>query len=249
MAIQISEKELQELREKAAKFDKHEAKKAKMPNPYRGENMLSDPYSLEDLLKRSNEIIELLRAGTLVTCAYLTERFRTCDVSKNEVYKLIYFRYYLKGAALTEAFLARYFEILQETKSSSRFDPVVIAHNLKEFLNSKGQEFLPFSFITKIGTTFDPNLPVYDSRLVKLFGIRNSKIVHDYDERLHAHLEDLEEIKTRIGKCLKVPTFSDFVNRCNMDELAGILPDTRLADLILWAYHQISQIAGEFSNQ
>lgn len=241
------------MREKAAKFEKDEAKKeksrndrrtkaSKMPKLYTRENMLSAPYSLADLLKRSDEIIELLGAGALVTCVYLTERFRACDVSKNEVYKLIYSGYYrLTGAGLTEAFFARYFEILEQTKSSG-FDPVVIAQNLKKFKNRKGQLSLQFSFITKIGTTFDPNLPVYDSRLVKLFGIRNSKIVRDYDKRLRAHLDDLEEIKTRIGMCLKVPTFSDLVDRfrCNMGEPAGILPDTRLADLILWAYHQIS---------
>lgn len=206
--------------------------------------MLSGRYSLEDLLKRSDEIMELLGAGALVTCAYLTERFRACDVSKNEVYKLIYSRYYgLRGAGLTETFSARYFEILEETKSSG-FNPVAIAQNLKEFPNRKGQLSLQFSFITKIGTTFDPNLPVYDSRLVELFGIRNSKIIRDYDERLHAHLDDLEEIRTQIDMCLKVRTFSDLVDRCNMGEPAGILPDPRLADLILWAYHQIRAKTG-----
>ena len=201
--------------------------------------MLSAPYNLEDLVNRTNEIVELLGAGALVTCVYLTERFRSCDVSKNEVYKLIYSRYYgLKAAALTEAFFTRYFELLENTKNSG-FDPLAIAQNLKECPNRKGQLSLQFSFITKIGTTFDPNLPIYDSRIVELFGIRNSKIIRDFDQRLRAHLEDLEEIKRRIDMCLKEPPFSELVNRCHIVNTAGILPDTRLADLILWAYHQI----------
>jgi len=201
--------------------------------------MLSVPYNLEDLLKRSNEIIELLGAGALVTCVYLTEHFRACDVSKNAVYKLIYSRYYgLKGAGLTEAFFTRYFELLENTKNSG-FDPLAIAQNLKECPNRKGQLSLQFSFISKIGTTFDPNLPIYDSRIVELFGIRNSKIIRDYDERLLAHLDDFEEIKRRIDMCLKVPPFLELVNRCQVVNTAGILPDRRLADLILWAYHQI----------
>jgi len=202
-------------------------------------HMFSAPYNLEDLLNRNSEIIELLGAGALVTCVYLTERFRACDVSKNEVYKLIYSRYYgLKGAALTEAFFARYFELLENTKHSG-FDPLAIAQNLKEYPNRKGQLSLQFSFITKIGATFDPNLPIYDSRIVELFGIRNSKLIRDYDERILAHLDDFEEIKRRIDMCLKVPPFSDLVNRCHLVNTAGILPDRRLADLILWAYHQI----------
>ena len=201
--------------------------------------MLSAPYNLEDLLNRNNEIIELLGAGALVTCVYLTERFRACNVSKNEVYKLIYSRYYgLKGAGLTEAFVAQYFELLENTKNSG-FDPLVIAQNLKEYPNRKGQLSLQFSFITKIGATFNPNLPIYDSRIVELFGIRNSKIIRDYDERILAHLVDFEKIKRRIDMCLKVPPYSDLVNRCHMVNTAGILPDRRLADLILWAYHQI----------
>ena len=201
--------------------------------------MLSAPYNLEDLLKRSNEIVELLGAGALVTCVYLTEHFRACDVSKNEVYKLIYSRYYgLKGAGLTEAFFARYFDLLENTKNSG-FDPLAIAQNLKECPNRKAQLSLQFSFITKIGTTFDPNLPIYDSRIVELLGIRNSRIIRDYDERILAHLDDFEEIKRRIDMCLKVAPFSELVNRCHVVNTAGILPDRRLADLILWAYHQI----------
>jgi hypothetical protein len=201
--------------------------------------MLSAPYSLEDLLKRSDQICEYLGAGALTTCVYLTQQFRACDVSKNEVYKLVYSRYYgLKGAGLTEAFHTRYFELLEKTKTSG-FNLRAMAQDLKEYPNRKGQIALQFSFITKIGTTFDPSLPVYDSRIVELFGIRNSKTIRDFDDRLYAHIEDLKEISGRIDKCLKVPFFSNIVNRCKLGNEVNALPAARLADLILWAYHQI----------
>jgi len=201
--------------------------------------MLSPPYNLEDLLRRSDEIVELLGAGAIVTCVYLTARFRECDVSKNEVYKRIYSRYYgLKGAGLTEAFFARYFELLENTKNLG-FNPLAIAQDLKEYPNQKGQIALQFSFITKIGTTFDPKFPIYDRRIVELFGIRNSKIIRNYDERLHAHLDDLEEIKKRIDMCMQAQPFAELVNRCHDVATAGILPGGRLTDLILWAYHQL----------
>jgi hypothetical protein len=201
--------------------------------------MLSAPYSLEDLLKRSDGICEFLRAGALTTCAYLTRQLRACDVSMNEVYKLIYTRYYgLKGAGLTEAFLSRYFELLEKTKDSG-FNLRAIALDLRRYPNRKGQLALQFSFITKIGTTFDPHLPVYDSRLVELFGIRNSKIVRDYDKRLDAHIQDLAEISKRIDMCVNVPSFSNIVDRCKLGNEVDPLPAGRIADLILWAYHQI----------
>jgi hypothetical protein len=201
--------------------------------------MLSAPYDLEDLLRRSDEIIELLGAGAIVTCVYLTARFQECDVSKNDVYKRIYSRYYgLMGAGLTEAFFARYFELLENTKNLG-FDPLAIAQDLKEYPNRKGQLALQFSFITKIGTTFDPNLPIYDSRIVDLFGIRNSKIIRDFDKRVHAHLEDFEEIKRCIDMCMQAQPFTELVNRCQDVAPGNILPGRRFADLILWAYHQL----------
>jgi hypothetical protein len=206
--------------------------------------MLSAPYNLEDIMRRSQAILELLGAGALVTCVYLTERLRACDVTKNEVYKLIYSRYYgLKGAGLTEPFFHRYFELLENTKDAG-FDPLAIAQSLKQYPNRKGQLSLQFSFITKIGTTFDPNLPIYDSRIVELFGVRNSKIIRNYEERLFAHLEDYEGIKKRIDVCLNEPQFLELVNKCHEINTAGILPDRRLADLILWAYHQIATKSG-----
>ena len=206
--------------------------------------MLSAPYSLDDILRRSNAILELLGAGAFVTCLYLTKQFRACDVTKNDVYKLIYSRYYgLKGAGLSELFFHRYFEQLENTKDTG-FDPFAIAQSLKQYPNRKGQLSLQFSFISKIGTTFDPDLPIYDSRIVELFGIRNSKIIRNYDERLFAHLEDYEEIKRRVDVCLNEPRFLEIVNKCREINSTGILPDRRLADLILWAYHQIATKSG-----
>jgi len=98
---------------------------------------------------------------------------------------------------------------------------------------------LQFSSITKIGTTIDPSLPIYDSRIIQLFGIRNSKLIRDYDKRLIAHLEDFEEIKSRIEACLKDQTFVEIVHRCQEIYVASRLPDKRIADLVLWAYHQL----------
>jgi hypothetical protein len=199
--------------------------------------MFAHPYSLERLQLRGDEILELLGAGAIVTCLYLTTRLHECDVSKNEVYKRIYSRYYgLKGAALTKEFVSRYFSLLENAKTS-RYDPAAIAEDLKKYPNRKGQLSLQFSFITKIGTAIDPNLPIYDSRIVQLFGIRNSKIIRDYDERLHAHLEDYEVIKHRLESCMKEQPIAKLLDRCR--NIGVGLPDKRLADLILWAYHQL----------
>lgn len=206
--------------------------------------MFAPPYSLEGLQKRGDDIAELLGAGAIVTCLYLTTRLHECDVSKNKVYKLIYSRYYgLKGAGLTEAFLARYFSILEAAKKSG-FNPAAIARDLKEYPNRKGQLSLQFAFITKIGTTVDPNLPIYDSRIVELFGIRNSKIFRDYDERLRAHLEDFQEIRQRIDACMRKRSFVEMLDRCRELTLSERLPNTRLADLVLWAYHQLETKKG-----
>jgi hypothetical protein len=199
--------------------------------------MLAQPYSLERLQIRGDEILELLGAGAIATCLYLTTRLHECDITRNDVYKRVYSRYYgLKGAGLTEQFLSRYFLLLEDAKKSG-FDPSMIAQDLKEYPNRKGQLSLQFSFITKIGATIDPNLPIYDSRIVQLFGIRNSKIIRDYDKRLHAHLEDFEEIKRRIAACMKERPIKELLRRCH--EVGGGLPDKRLVDLILWAYHQL----------
>ena len=202
-------------------------------------------YSLDDLDRYSQRIIELLFAGAIHTTCYLTETSANEDIRTNTVYKHIFKRYYgLNFAGLTPEFYEEFFEQLVIAKNKG-FDIFRIAAALKAIKNKKDQESLQFSFISKIGATVDPRLPIYDSRIVQIFGLSNRNGIKGHDNKLAILTDDYKVLKDKINRLLNEQQMNRLISEIEqkMGAIGYSLPEERICDLILWGYHQIKHIS------
>jgi len=187
-------------------------------------------------------------AGTILTGLdesiavynFLQTRFQQKEnVTKDLLFQFVFRSFYrLDNAGLGGPFKTRYFELMEENRNSPNFDFAPVLRPLYDIETLKGKNTFQFSFATKMLSTIDPQRPVYDREVARMFGYTQLP-GGEFDDKLKTYLDRYQHIEDSYRQILSdklLPaTFSAFDEKFHQHGLS----DVKRLDFIFWAAGKI----------
>lgn len=165
---------------------------------------------------------------------FLQTRFQQKeDVTKDLLFQFVFRSFYrLDNAGLGDPFKTRYFELMEEFRDSFNFASVL--RPLYDIETLKGKNSFQFSFATKMLSTIDPQRPVYDREVARMFGYTQLP-GGEFADKLKIYLDRYQHIEDSYRQILSdnlLPgTFSAFDEKFHQHGLS----DVKRLDFIFWA--------------
>ena len=187
---------------------------------------------IEKIFEKQDKILENLNFENVSIYLFLKDEYAKENISNNFLFQFVFRSYYrLDNAGLSEEIKNVYFKLLENKQT--KLESILLA--LYEIPTLKHKNTIQFSFATKLLHTIDNNLPIFDSKVGKIFnfkvnGTNKEKKVTScteiYDDLIvyYAELKKEEKIKEVISK---------FRYKFNIGD--GRVADTKILDFIkLW---------------
>ena len=180
-------------------------------------------------------IIKNIDQESIDVYKFLQTQFRSSDVSKNYLFQFVYRNFYrLDNAGLTKDFKIEYFKVMERYKNEDVPDYETVLTPFHDIRNLKDHDSLQFSFITKLLATIHDQLPIYDSAVAKVFGMKRP-VVKEPERKLQLYKEQFKHIKGAyliiMGQKLLPRTISEFNHRFPEHGLS----DIKVLDFIFWS--------------
>ncbi|MDF2462431.1 MAG: hypothetical protein K0Q43_666 [Ramlibacter sp.] len=174
---------------------------------------------------------------------FLSAEFARGSVSENYVFQFTYRSFYrLDHAGLTPQFKLRYFELLEAARPSPHVDLRQIARELYDLPTLRGHNSLQFSFVSKIANSVNPEYPIYDSEVARVFRFKPPSSSLPLSARLNQYMSFYEKLQQIYGEILQ----GGFLQRPReifrtvYAAPANIVPDTKVLDFIFWSAGRLS---------
>lgn len=197
-----------------------------------------------------DQIIDNLKYESIEVYKFIQYEFLKGNIENNYLFQFVYRSYYrLDNAGLTEEFKREYFKLLEENRGKAIFDYEHALKRLYKFKNRKDQESFQFSFVTKLFNTIDNNIPIYDSEVVKVFGL-SKYMQRSFDIKFKKYLNQLEAIKNAYKKIIDERLLENTINRFNQKFIDSNLTEMKRLDFIFWSAGKIireKELIGEES--
>lgn len=200
--------------------------------------MRTDIEVLDDIIARQDHIQYSLADADIDVYLFLLDRLHTAHgkISTDHVFQFLFRSYYrLDNAGLSPEFKVAYFKIMEENFSAKNIDLRGICKDLYAYKNRRHQNTLQFSFVSKLAAMIDPELPIYDLYVSKIFGF-HAPYGHSTDRRLDMLLGFYQ----RLSASMRV--FSGRQEYLDLQKKLGSaishwtrLSATKQGDFILWA--------------
>lgn len=192
---------------------------------------------LSVILGNKERALKKLDAESFHVYNFNNEQFQqTEDINSNHLFQFTYRSFYrLDNAGLTPEFKKRYFELLQEHRIKA-IDLKAICIDLYNHKTRKGLNSVQFSFVTKLANTINPNFPIYDSEVIKLFNFNQPYYLKDRDEKIDKYLEQYDYIQHVSKELIKNEDIQSIF--LEMDSLFGdvckSIGDIKKLDFLMW---------------
>lgn len=188
--------------------------------------------------KNASEIVGNIAPESIDVYLFLSKQFKEKGVCENYLFQFVFRSFYrIDNAGLTPEFKDRYFELMEEAKSSGQIDLTYLAKDLYSYPNRKGSNTLQFSFISKLANTVDPSYPIFDSEIGGLYGFRTPYNYKEFEIRLSEYLNFYEKLISDYNKILKenlldvaIKEFESVFSPTNKP-----IPDVKKLDFLLWS--------------
>jgi hypothetical protein len=205
------------------------------------EKCLRNKEQIEKLInKNPQKIIDNLLHESIEVYNFLKSQFEVSNVTENYLFQFIYRSFYrIDNAGLTNQFKKEYFNILQEQRQRDDFDFAYILQRLFEIVNHKGQRTFQFSFITKMQNTMNPDKPIFDNEVAKVFRLNKPKIGSTFNEKLDFYLEQQSLIETTYNSFIDDNTLSNVTKLFDDKFPNHNLSDVKRLDFIFWTTGKI----------
>jgi hypothetical protein len=173
---------------------------------------------------------------------FLKEEFKkTNDIRENCLFQFVYRSFYgLDNAELTKEFKNRYFELMQEYRTTS-IDLKEICIDLYNYKTQEGLSSVQFSFATKLANTIDDSYPIYDSEVAKVFNFNQPYYLKDINLEIDKYLEQYDYIK-HVSSQLSV---NEKIKEIflEMDDLYGVscksISNIKKLDFLIWSVGKV----------
>lgn len=150
----------------------------------------------------SVQIIGNLQEESLAVYCFLHEQWKSQSAVDNKIFQFVFRSFYrLDNAGLTDEFKKKYFELLEDSRSSQPNIKEICEH-LYKIRNRRGLMSLQFSFVTKLANTVNSSLPIYDSEVAKMYGYRAPLSSRPVPERIDHLLKFYAELSDDYNKII-----------------------------------------------
>lgn len=149
------------------------------------------------------------------------------------VFELVFRSFYgIDNAGLTSEWKAKYFTILYDNIKNKAINVKDVCAELYKIKNNKQQKTIQFSFITKLNNILDPQQPIYDSNVAKVFGFNTLYHIPNFDKRIARHMEQYQIISDQYSKIIasNQNKIKEFKNTFNCSDLH----DIKVVDFVVW---------------
>ena len=171
---------------------------------------------------------------------FLQARFQLKgDITQDLLFQFVFRSFYrLDNAGLGVPFKTKYFELMEKFRDPSTFDFTSVLRSLYEIETLKGKNTFQFSFATKMLSTIDPQRPVYDREVARMFGYTRLP-GGDFEDKLETYSDRYQNIENCYNQILSdklLPgTFLAFEEKFPQHNLS----DVKRLDFIFWAAGKI----------
>jgi hypothetical protein len=155
---------------------------------------------------------------------------------ENEFQRHFSYFYRLGVAGLTPEFMTKYFSLMAALPRNTQVDLVAICSELQPFRDRQGRETLQFSFCTKLAATLNPNYPIYDANVAKVFQFSPPAPSMPYDDRVRQYLAFYSHLQSTIEWISASPRIHKLVPKSLQEmEEWKTLSTTKQVDFLCWA--------------
>lgn len=152
---------------------------------------------IQFIISREEKIIQSISQKSVEDYKYIQREFQRENITRNDEFQSRFKSFYrMNPAHLSNEFYSRFFEILESNRSSEIVDLEGIVRDLYKCKRKKGDNSIQFSFVTKLAHTIKPDVyPIYDSKVVKLFGLGKHYYEYDTDRKIQKYLKKYQIIQ------------------------------------------------------
>jgi len=203
--------------------------------PEWGRDALRD-VGFSNIVQHRMRIIDGVGQENIDVYVFLTEQFARGSVTDNRLFQFVYRSFYMLDAAksLTQDFKKKYFELMEAARGGAA-DVCTIAKTLFEIPNTKDQENLQFSFVTKLAHTVDHSNALYDSNVANYFRFHAPYIKSSgFDVRIRP----LMDFYNDLGGCYKrilADRLLEDVMQLFRETYSASVPETKMLDFIFYS--------------
>jgi hypothetical protein len=169
---------------------------------------------------------------------FLLDRFceSSGEIDNDHVFHFLFRSYYrMDNAGLSIEFKTEYFKIMRNCFNDKITDVEIICLKLSKYKNLRNQNTVQFSFATKLAAMIDPELPLFDQYIGKMYGF-NPPYVPTIDDRLKKHIAFYNTLKESVQWLKQQKEYLGLQGKLAI-RLANWtrLSTTKQADFILWS--------------
>lgn len=188
----------------------------------------------------SEEIIKNIEQESIDVYNFLKKEFNNSNVSNNHLFQFVYRSFYrLDNAGLTQEFKNKYFQILEEYRNESEFHFEKVLQKLYHIPNIKGNEkTFQFSFVTKMYNIINDSIPIYDSKVAKVFSMSKPH-QKEFEIKLSKHLEQLKQIQKGYEIILEQNLLPKTIKLFDSTFKDNKLSEMKKLDFIFWSSGKI----------
>ena len=192
-------------------------------------------YSLMN--ESSSLLLDELKTKEISRFAALHQQLTTTDVSINPEYHREYKAHWgMHAAFLDEVFYKKYFRRLEDTKSATTLDVHGTLRDVSMFAEHDTGKGIQFSFATKLLTTIDPRLPVYDSKVAAFYFFEAPPTKQSAEKRLDAWLSFYDFLRAEYAHISEAGLLQPAIQAfCGRFPNAATWPEERIIDVLIWA--------------
>jgi len=201
------------------------------------------PVDREEIFKKillnRESILEKIDDESVVVYNFLLGRYNGGDITEDFLFQFTFRSFYgLDRAGLTPGWKHMFFQIMEENKHNKDIDIHSVGKRLYDIPTQQGANSLQFSFITKLINLNDPNRPIYDRYVARVFAFNPPQGPNLYDriERFIKFYGEIESTYRWLSEDVKIKEMlKDFDNKFPLN----IITDNKKIDFIVWTLGKI----------
>lgn len=166
--------------------------------------MIQD-LDLHQIEANAAAIVDSIGAESVTVFAYLLDEFAEGPVDTNLVFQFVYRSFYrLDNAGLSPEFKSEYFVLMEQSRNDPReISLETLVRKLYDFPGRNKRRGLQFSFVTKLANMINPDYPIYDSEVAKVFRFRPPASSRPLEDRLADYLKFYATMRSTYAEILK----------------------------------------------
>ena len=185
-------------------------------------------------IEMEDSIISKISYTDLAVYKFIQEQFENSDVSQNLIFQYVYCKYYtLDLQKVDDLFIKGYFELMQSLKGTKNIDMESLLFKVYSIKTNRELKF-HYSFTSKLAHTIDNNIPIWDSRIAKVFNL-NLTSVKDNGVNGDNFCNVIEILQNKYNKLISENMICSTISKFDSKFGEFKISDVKKIDFLFWS--------------